>query len=448
LENLFQTNSQSDPATILAELLVQAKPLIDTITPTSLELGLVTAELHKVHLPDILRQQLCGQLASRLKVPVDSLRGIGTKQSSANLPAYATDPDPWPDPVDGDSLLREISILLRSVVVVDNHSLIALTFWSLLTYLSDAVETLALLVALSPTKRCGKTRLLTALSHLVRQPLYCIRPTAAVVYRTIGKYEPTFLVDEADTLFNDAKGQENAELREVFCAGFNRDVYVPRCVGDNHEVENFPTWCPKAIGLNGKLPDQLYDRAIPLKLQRKTKAEVVTPLRQIPPDRWLELRRKLARVAQDLADQVRTANPIIPNGLNDRAEDAWLPLLAIAEVVGGNWPTLVRTAALSLTSDTDDQEPFVIQLMAALKAVYEDAGMTDPDDFLPTAHLIAELNKDEEAPWTDLPRKLTVQALRSIVIRFGVKSEQRQVNNVRARGYTFGALKMVFDHYL
>jgi Protein of unknown function (DUF3631) len=41
-------------------------------------------------------------------------------------------------------------------------------------------------------------------------------------------------------------------------------------------------------------------------------------------------------------------------GLNDRAEDCWSPLFAIADIAGGNWPDLARKAALALSADTDD----------------------------------------------------------------------------------------------
>jgi hypothetical protein len=268
-------------------------------------------------LPELLRQQLCRELAKRLNVPVDSLRAIGPQPQAAYAPVYAADPEPWPDPVDGESLLHEVSALINRLIIMDKDSLVAVVLWILLTYLADtdAIDTLALLVFLSPTKRCGETKLLTTVSRLVGRALYYVRPSAAVTYRVIKKYAPTILVDEADELFRKtAKGQENAELREVFCAGFNRGVPVPRCVGDNHDVEDFPTWCAKAIGLNGKLPDTIYDRSIPIKLQRKSKTQKTVPLRDIPADQWLEFRRKILRLANDIVDRVAIAKPTIPKG--------------------------------------------------------------------------------------------------------------------------------------
>jgi hypothetical protein len=445
----LQANGQNDSATVLGGLLADAKPLIEIIQPNANDLDLITKELKKVYLPDLLREQLCRELARQLNVGRDDLRGIKPRPPAGKQPTYAEDLEPWPDPVDGKNLLNEIKALLNLVIIMDEDSLNAVTLWILLTCLSDtdAIDTLALLVVLSPTKRCGKTRLLTALSRLVRRALYCVRPSAAVIYRVIGKYGPTILVDEADELFKDGQGHENTELREVFCAGFNPGVFVPRCVGDNHDIENFPTWCPKVIGLSGsKLPDTIFDRAIPIKLQRKTKDQKTSPLRDIMPNLWLEYRRKFIRLAHDIADQVRTARPAIPTGMNDRAEDAWLPLLTIAEIVGGDWPALAKAAALKLSKDAEDHESVVIQLLVALKKIFEDAGENKKDGFLFTSAILSELNSNPEAPWWKDGKGITAERFAALLRPFGVRSKQSTTGS-QLRGYEYDKLKPHFDRY-
>jgi hypothetical protein len=448
----LQANGQHDPATVLAGLIKDAKPLIEIINPNPLDLGLIASELQKVHLPDLLREQLCKELAKRLNVTRESLRGIKPQPPAGQGPTYAETLKPWPDPVDGESLLNEIKALLNLIIIMDEDSLNAVTLWTLLTCLSDtdAIDTLALLVVLSPTKRCGKTRLLTALSRLTRRALYCVRPSAAVIYRVIGKYGPTILVDEADELFKDNKGYENTELREVFCAGFNPGVFVPRCVGDSHDIENFPTWCPKVIGLSGsKLPDTIFDRAVPIKLQRKDKTQKTIPLRDVFPGLWLDFRRKLLRLAKDIADQVRAAKPAIPTGMNDRAEDAWLPLLAIAENVGGDWPKLAKAAALKLSAGAEDHESVAIQLLTALKKIFEDAGQNVKDGFLFTSAILSELNSNPQAPWADWRNGsgISAKGLASLLKPFGIKSE-KATTVPQHWGYGYNGLKPHFDRYV
>ena len=40
----------------------------------------------------------------------------------------------------------------------------------------------------------------------------------------------------------------------------------------------------------------------------------------------------------DHASELREADPVVPPELHDRAADNWRPLLAIADLVGGEWP--------------------------------------------------------------------------------------------------------------
>jgi hypothetical protein len=58
-----------------------------------------------------------------------------------------------------------------------------------------------------------------------------------------------------------------------------------------------------------------------------------------------------------------------PPELNDRAADVWEPLLAIADIVGGDWPDRARTAAVEL-STTDEPDPG-IQLLADVHTVFD-----------------------------------------------------------------------------
>jgi hypothetical protein len=272
----LRSNGHDQPEEVLKALLADAKPFVETIQRTSLDLGLIYSELIKVYLPDLLRSQICKDLARQLGVPVDDLRGVGRSQPAANAPSYATDPAPWPDPIDGEGLLHDLAGVVKRHVVIDDHSVVATVLWTILSYCADLVDTLPLLVVLSPARRCGKSRLLTVLDRLVRRAMSVVLITPATVYRSIEQFHPSLLLDEADTLFRDSHGNENGELRAIFNSGFTRDqAWVPRCVGENAEVELFSTWAPKVVALVGKLPDTIYDRSIPIRLKRRSKSEVI-----------------------------------------------------------------------------------------------------------------------------------------------------------------------------
>ena len=42
--------------------------------------------------------------------------------------------------------------------------------------------------------------------------------------------------------------------------------------------------------------------------------------------------------------ELTAAEPIMPVGIEDRAADAWEPLLAVADAAGGDWPKKARAA--------------------------------------------------------------------------------------------------------
>jgi Protein of unknown function (DUF3631) len=66
-------------------------------------------------------------------------------------------------------------------------------------------------------------------------------------------------------------------------------------------------------------------------------------------------RRDVAPAAEELLDrltdwlepqieELRRARPEPPDDLDDRAQDIWESLLAIADLAGGDWPTRARRA--------------------------------------------------------------------------------------------------------
>ena len=87
--------------------------------------------------------------------------------------------------------------------------------------------------------------------------------------------------------------KDNEELRGIINSGHTRELaYVIRNVGDDHEPRMFSTWCPKAIALIGKLPPTLHDRAIEIRMVRKTAGESVHRLKESD---GADIRRKCAR---------------------------------------------------------------------------------------------------------------------------------------------------------
>ncbi len=88
------------------------------------------------------------------------------------------------------------------------------------------------------------------------------------------------------------------------------------------------------------------------------------------------------RKPQPLAEQARRLvvrhRPLIrwpdmPDGIEDRNADVWEPLLAVADLAGGDWPKRARVAAVTLvTAAADQKQRLGIQLLADLRTVFGD----------------------------------------------------------------------------
>jgi putative DNA primase/helicase len=449
LSELRSNGEQHNPADVLKTLLADAKPFIESVNASALDLDLVCSELEKVLIPGLLRDQLSKPLAGKLGVRVEELRRIGAR---TDKPADFIDPDLRPNPVAGHQLLQELVAIIKNHIVTEDHCRIAIALWIILSYLIDQVDIMPLLGIMSPEKRCGKSRLLSLLLKLVRRPIPAVSLSAASVYRAIEKWHPSLLVDEADDVLKDSRGHDNLELRSVINSGHTRELaYVNRCVGETHDVQRFSTWSPKAIALIGKMPDGMMDRSIAIPMKRKTKAESVARIRETPEEVFAELRSKIVRFVEDNGQKIAQHTPALPGRLNDRAEDCWWPLLAIADVAGGSWPTLARTAALALSGEGDDSDTFVTKLLQALKQDFVDHGEDRDQGFQITTEICEHLNKDKEAPWADLTKfknQMTPELLAKNLSPYKVKSEQVTLNGDRVRGFHWRKLKPIFDRYL
>ena len=203
-----------------------------------------------------------------------------------------------------------------------------------------------------------------------------------------------------------------------------------------------------AIALIGRMPDSMMDRAIPIQMRRKTIAETVARLRETPQAVFDELRSKIVRWVQDNAQQITQHAPVLPTGINDRAADCWLPLLAIADIAGGDWPALARKAAVALSADSDDDDTFTTKLLRALKQDFVDQNETGPDGFQITTDICDHLNQEKEQPWANFKNGLTPELLARYLRRYKVKSEQVMVQGNRGRGFYWKKLKPIFDRYL
>lgn len=307
------------------------------------------------------------------------------------------------DEPDNAELLGDVLATVKSYVSFPNeHQAIAVTLWIVATHGISAWQHATRLVVTSPQKRCGKSRLLDIVAGLCHLPLITVNATPAAIFRSIKKHEdqpPTMIVDEADALWGTKRTAEaNEDLRALFNAGFQRGRPALRCVGPSQVATEFPTFAMAAFAAIGRLPDTNMDRAVNIDLQRREPDKHVAHYRiRRDGPKLDQLRARLADWIASSIDELGNAEPMLP--VQDRAADSWEPLVAVADLAGGDWPNRARAACTALTALADDNDDELgTVLLRDIRRVFE----TACSNFMPSKQLSNELRNIEESPWEEL----------------------------------------------
>jgi len=120
-------------------------------------------------------------------------------------------------------------------------------------------------------------------------------------------------------------------------------------------TEELPAYAAVALAGLGWLPDTLLSRSIVIRMKRRHGGERIEPYRRrlVEAGGWV-LRDRIAAWASDASSSITW--PEMPDEITDRNADVWEPLIAIADVVGGPWPTLAREAGVTLVTESKEVE--------------------------------------------------------------------------------------------
>jgi len=384
-----------------------------------------------------------------------------TKEKCRRLPARVELPvvEPWLEAVNGAILLDLLVALLRRFVVFPKWVAEMLALWILHTFAYQLRDVTTYLAIESPEKECGKSTLLTVLSHLVNRPAVSSNISSSAFFHAIEELEPTLLMDEADSNL-----RARREMRGILNAGYTkptahvwrmmykRAARAEREVGEvqgevaarksNGELVQYSSWCPKAIATIGHLDDTLASRCIVIRMQRKIEGEECERLKML---KATELKRQCARFVQDHADEIANAEPVMPKALTNRAADIWEPLLALADLAGGHWPELARQAAEGLTMRAQQHSPIGALLMdIASMFLFGEA------ERLFSRDIVAVLNNKEGRPWAELRRgkKVNESWLATQLRPYGIRPATIRIGDEVAKGYLVEDFKDTFRRYV
>jgi hypothetical protein len=349
--------------------------------------------------------------------------------------------------VDGAAVLDEIrGILCQYVVFPSEAAAVAVTLYCAATHAVSRLEFATRLVIKSPVKRCGKSRLLDVISLLVSDPLVTSDMSAAALARSLDAFDPpTVILDEADATFSrSARGDERTEqLRGLLNSGFGRNRFYARYNPQTRAVEKIPTFAMAVLAGIGNLPDTIADRAVIITMRRRSDSEQICRYRtRRDGPRVRAAGERLGQWVVPRSRMIGDAEPALPEALSDRAQDAWESLTAVADAAGGDWPRLARSAAVELSSESEEGSLPVL-LLADLRAVFADA------DRMSTEDVLTGLAKIDTSPWGDFRgRPLEAHGLARLLKVFGIAPRVMRVDGRLARGYDRADLAGEWERYL
>lgn len=347
---------------------------------------------------------------------------------------------PTPLAQNGSSLMHDLLATVRRTVITSEESAKAIAFWVIYTHVYEVFPIAPLLVITSPTRQSGKTSVMSMLSRLCHNPFETSNISEAAIFHVIKKYHPTLLIDEADTFMTG-----NQAMTGIINSGHKRiNGFVTRV--SKNGVVRYPTFCPKAIASIGRPSETIMSRAIVINMMRKLTTETVDRVQDIGPDELSILQGRIMRWAADNGEALASIVPERVGVKNDRSEDNYAPLLAIATHLGGPWLEEARAAFVVLSGltvpETNAEDRLLADVSLAFKAIARDR--------ITTAELLHHLCALEEAPWSTYRngREISAAQLGKMLSAYGITSSQIRFGERNLRGFHLHQFADAFPRYV
>lgn len=387
------------------------------------------------------KAQALGVRVSTLDKEVAKLRVAEVEEQEEDVVEHL---EPWSEPVDGNDLLHEITNAIEPYVVMQDGCTTAACVWALGTFCMDAFRLFPKLQIKSPEKRCGKSTLLECLETVTCRSLMASNITASSLFRSIEAWRPTLLIDEADTFAKD-----NDEINGIINAGHTRrHAFVIRTVkiNDEHQPRKFSVWGAQAIAGIKSQRDTLEDRSVTIEMRRKLPGERT---RRLPVNHFemnRDIRRKCLRWAEDHVAVLKKISVIVEPCGNDRAQDNWEPLVAIAEVVGGGWPGRLLESYRLIEGQSEDEDSVAVMLLADIKQIFEKRGITR----IHSEILVKVLITMDGRPWADWRhgKPITANSISRLLKPFKIRSRQLRIGAVNRNGYSLESFNDAINRYV
>jgi hypothetical protein len=359
------------------------------------------------------------------------------------------------------TLFADLQAFFNKYVVFTDNFALPHALWVMLTYMFQSFDCFAYVVVTAATKRAGKTRFGIELTGFVAsKAIPATAMSGSAMFRKIEAEEPTILFDEAEGMSSEASGN----MRMVLNSGYRKGSVVSKTSGE--EVHDFKTFCPKLFVLIGDVNDTLRDRAIIVRMRRSD-----SPARMSYTVAQSEGAKLSARIKEFVAahkDDIEAnyANMERLEFMNDRDEELWLPLFALAKLVcpkqieelkrvAVDMATEKTQAAVKFTADelktAEDKaqrDEYAARLLNDMAEVMNGKNMG-------SVKMVEALKELTTSPWRKFRGTgLTADIVAELVQPFGLESTAVRVgtgkhgdNKNVVKGYSWKEVKVVIDKH-
>jgi Protein of unknown function (DUF3631) len=348
---------------------------------------------------------------------------------------------------DTAELLETCKQWVRRYVIVSDEQAVILAAWILHTWTFEAAETTPYIHITAPERECGKSRLMETLAALAFAPVRSGGMTAAALVRCIDAKSPTIFLDEMDAQLNGDKEYAEA-IRGILNEGFRKGGKFYKVDGKNHDLREFNAYCPKCFAGIGKLPETVSSRSIPIEMRRKTDTETVKPLRQRETQVSAQpIRERLeAWKARGVVRHLQECRPAAIDSLGDRQNDISEPLLAIAEVAGGDWVRRLTSALVTVLKGSRGENVSTgVTLLMDIRSIFQERKA----EKIFSKELAAALCEIEGRLWADWNRGKGFQAndLAKQLARYDIRPRKISIATDKLQGYFLDAFEDAWKRY-
>jgi hypothetical protein len=352
---------------------------------------------------------------------------------------------------DQGKLLRGIEKILRKYLVFPNsYDYVTVSLWIAHCHALDSFDATGRLAFMSPEPQSGKSRCLEVIELLINNPIITMNATVSAIFRSISKDKTVMLFDEVDNIFTGTRDSEK-ELTGLINSGYRRGGYVLRTVkkGKDGDLEagKFPSFCPIALAGLGYLPETIASRSIIIHMRPRTSEEPILKYSRREIEKTTtDLKNRLTTLYETLTDQLSSSRPILPPDVDDRAEEVWEPLMAIAKEAGGDWyQRAYQACEESVKIRSVDIITPGIQLLKDIKLIFETEGVNK----ISSETLIDYLKNLEESMWGEQHKNFTQRKLAQMLRGYQIPSSNIKFSSgVVKKGYRTSQFVDTWKRYL